>query len=401
MVPLGYGRRSRGAAAEAAPTVGTARSGDQLREGVHGSAAGKGGADKRYAQTTRRFQRSGRPTDRGSEEQPLVAVGKPGEASSRGPSVEGEAEQGALGITDEGSIGARTSGLRALDVSHCKALRKEQAAALVAGLAFLEVVSLRGVAAEGGGLRFASSSIRTLELNGLRVPGEELAALLEKNRGLTRLDIRGCNQVGSQSGGRCCPDDGRMCASLDCGRRARSRKCGGEGAIPGETRGTVEEAESLAERRAGALPRMGPVDQLVAWGAESKLGTLKVGWGFPHGAFRRLGPALHQLRSLTLGLGAAVSDGDLAELACVCPLLEHLRLRLMVSVDSETLQLRGELPLLSDSRCSTEISRRSRLLRCREARFIYSSLSKRISASHMSLQSRPFVRARYGSGSSD
>lgn len=272
--------------------------------------------------------------ERGGEPTSSEASGKPcGEDASSRPLLGAGAEQGALGAPTGGLPGAGVSWLRVLDVSHCKELSGQQAAALAAGLEQLEEVSLSGVAAEGG-FSFASSSIRRLDVHGLRIPGDKLVALLRKSAGLQQLDFRGCNQVGSSGkSGRCALDDGGECASISTkddkssGRSAASRR--GDGHSDGCANEATERSAD-GHRCADDLSSLGVLKQLAVWGAESKLGTLKAGWGFSHGSFRLLGSAVGQLRSLTLGLGAAVSDEDLAELTGACPRLEHLRLRLLV-----------------------------------------------------------------------
>ncbi|GAQ83268.1 hypothetical protein KFL_001410250 [Klebsormidium nitens] len=255
--------------------------------------------------------------------------GKPcGENANSGPLLGARAEQGGFEAPTSGVLGADVSWLRVLDVSHCRELGGQHAAALTAGLDRLEEISLSGIVASGS-FSFASSSIRRLDVNGLRIPGDELAMLLRKNPRLQRLDVRGCNQVGSRE---CSLDDGGDCSRLGMKDGCSRAESTSSGKTDGHRVGSKSAAERSADghRQAEEPFSVGPSEQPAVWGEGSKLETLKVSWGFGHGSFRRLGSALGQLRSLTLGLGAAVSDADLAELAGACPRLEHLRLRMLM-----------------------------------------------------------------------
>jgi hypothetical protein len=223
--------------------------------------------------------------------------------------------------------------LRVLDISHCNSLSKDQVISLVCGLSELEELSVAGTAADGIRVPFASSSLKRLTLKGLFRMSPELVASLERNQALRWLDIRGCRPVVADWDEQCAPSSRR-----GAGQSAKSESL---------QQGTVQSTKDQLLRPESAKgssvyksvscpqeerPSSGQLSglMLAVRGLESKLEVLKMGWGFPYGSFQLMGPALQGLKSLTLGLGAAVSDADLAEIPSVSPHLEHLRLRLLV-----------------------------------------------------------------------
>lgn len=220
------------------------------------------------------------------------------------------------GTEKSSSSGRDTCVLSTLDLEGCSGVDEVLLANLLSRTSLLTNLILGNTRVDDNAIfTFEGTSLQRLDLRETQVTEQALGYLISRNSCLKVLNIRGCKEV--------------KCSFSSSDERTKLLKVTLQNAI----KSTGLDFEELA-----------------------------VGWSFCDFTWNAWKPVLHNLRSLSVGLGGSMSEITFCSLSEICPCLEHLALSFQIISDKSILSLlksMTKIRMLELSHCLGEISSQS------------------------------------------